>query len=1185
MGLVLATFATSCSTSRIKNEEGEYVTDGNGKYVSVQKDSRSIIASVFPALSVEIDKYLDRKLSAYRDGDLFEFPDDGEFQILLKAACATSKVADSCITEDVRKGLLFLARDRFNTQRLRVIYPKLVDRIFKEAKSGVETCLAGKKYAEAREILWTAPTRSGIPEVDNPVRELCAQCMNSMVNPPEWAALENEMRAQTAAYLKKGAFDEGMAWLKSVPHVRTYSERLDGKLLSVRDELVKIGVDGKDLESAVEATKDLAMAAEYLYDLTDRTDTSVEKIEKSGGYAPDLKSYEQRIQEYREMLIRFNCTTSNADRVVAKFKEGAEPFLRPLYKGPVVDQITKEFLFLGPGALNLRIDGLRDELGKELFDAKVASEANVLGEKVKGLVAAKKFAEARETVWGSYSTGRADMDVAMRPIAIRLMRETINSAHWKQIQSEVSEKRDALFAKDDYDAFLVWMADYPLVRGYTIGFDEAAKIATEKLVRLGIPQDKVSAAAEASLRMAVEVDRLVDLTDTTIAATPNAKKELPKELDEILARYRSELIRLDCSAEGADRAVQQVREAVVPYLDGSLEPEGEPVLLLGTAALNNRIEALREQELFAAKSQKYQWIFDELNNHVRNFVDAGKFAEARTYIRDISLVGDPEWDARIYAARVGLLNGLVNPAMYKALSADLDSKVSAFLEKKDYEGLVAYADAYPFVHDDYQRIMDGLEATKTAMSGLKIGKESAESYIDELRARIDKVLDSRSSSYAIPERKLDLDPLEKSLAELEKAVYAQHCGTSSSALPGAKKSFWAKAKTTIGSRDVPSAKELESEILVLMNGVDASMTTWELNRKLEEKLQNSMMGLDALVASRDAERALHAYEDLLASLDAEVSYDSQIAMAEDAISKQACVAGLSADLQAGALLGEYARVMRLLKKGNQLSPDEATAILLGSVFLGQPAVFDAALKLKANADGISTRDPLRRNAVLLAIQTGHNEFLSKLVSAGASFTVVDAIGNTAVHYAVQRGNIAVLKAMLAKNDVDKVNLAGESALFMAVRKNQAAIAAVLTEAKANANARNGKSQSVFDVACICGSRDVLDVLAKAGASYGPEQLSLAARSNRLAVVQWLVANGVDVNADGVMESAACGSDIKAYLVGEGGLVAPCDCPVCKPVPEAPAAEKPEEVPLEKETKDELRVSEASGEIRFVVKEK
>ena len=77
----------------------------------------------------------------------------------------------------------------------------------------------------------------------------------------------------------------------------------------------------------------------------------------------------------------------------------------------------------------------------------------------------------------------------------------------------------------------------------------------------------------------------------------------------------------------------------------------------------------------------------------------------------------------------------------------------------------------------------------------------------------------------------------------------------------------------------------------------------------------------------------------------------------------------------------------------------------------------------------------------------------------------------------------------------------------------------------------------MDAACLAGSRDVLDVLADAGAKYGPAQLALAAKMDHLAVAQWLVGKGVDVNAPGVMASCVRKSATKRYLVGEGGLPA------------------------------------------------
>ena len=442
-----------------------------------------------------------------------------------------------------------------------------------------------------------------------------------------------------------------------------------------------------------------------------------------------------------------------------------------------------------------------------------------------------------------------------------------------------------------------------------------------------------------------------------------------------------------------------------------------------------------------------------------------------------------------------------------------------------------------------------------------LAQKDAAQYIDTLAARIRELMEKRGGTRPVETDK-DLAELEKALAELEKGIVAQYYR------PEEVKQFCEKVK---------------AEILALITKTPDPMTTWELNEALKARLDKYVSQTDSLIAKRDAANAASAYAKLLAEIDAEVSFDSQIAMAEDAIAKQLGIKCPAANLKMNALLGEYARTMRLLKLGKKIEKAQATVALLGGVYLDQPAVVTRALELGADVNGTSDRDPFARTGILLAIQVGHISFIKQLADAKAALNPVDAKGDTALHYAVRRGNLAVVKAMLAKNDVNKANAQGESAIFIAVRKNQAAIAAALTAAKADVTVKNAKGVSVMDAACLAGSRDVLDVLGDAGAEYGPAQLIIAAQKNRLAVAQWLIGKGVDVNAPGVMEATVCKTDTQCYLVHEGGLLKQCpkDCGEAKEG--CKKAEAPKAAATEAKAAP-AKIAEATGTINFKVSE-
>lgn len=165
-------------------------------------------------------------------------------------------------------------------------------------------------------------------------------------------------------------------------------------------------------------------------------------------------------------------------------------------------------------------------------------------------------------------------------------------------------------------------------------------------------------------------------------------------------------------------------------------------------------------------------------------------------------------------------------------------------------------------------------------------------------------------------------------------------------------------------------------------------------------------------------------------------------------------------------------------------------------------------------------------------------------------TAVDKDGNTIAHYAAKSGNLSVLKAVTSGASVDVVNNLGNTPLAIAVVRNQpalveAVIAAVKKDAlKKFVNSANKQGETAFDIAARFGSRDVLDVLANAGAEYSIKDLILAAKSDHVAIAQWLVNQGLDVNAGGVMDVACPATRTGRYLITEGGLVSKHACVLC-----------------------------------------
>jgi len=1079
-----------------------------------------------------------------------------------------------------------------------IVAPAFAENIIAKIRPYVEKKVQEGDYEGAREALWRAPLSVGDNTlVAGMVRESFIDLLRTKVNPAEWAVIEKEIKGKVAEFEKEKQFDEAIAWLKAYRRVRAHSLQLDAKLKTVEAELVKLGVKEDNMAPIMSATGKLVSEAERIVDMTDVTTNAVTTTEgkEIAGIDPDLKAYEERLEEYRKTLIKYDCTEAAAKAIVEKFRRDVGPLLAPLSRPAskaAGSTETKAFLQLGTGGLNARISKLIAALVADM-EAKKAAHLAALREaaikaaidnltaKVKQLVADGEFAKAREAIWEATSTEDIDMNNHVRKVGIELMLKLVNPTHWAAIEKEFADKAKETKENSSYDEAIAWVEAYPDIRTYTEAIDAKLDVVKDELAKIGIAADKVQPVVDETQKATIEVERLVSHVDEVKKSVTKGEKKLPlDEYEKLLAEYRTALVRNDCTEENADKLVANFKAKIEPYIAILTGGTEKSELLLGSNAINDRLAKLRAKTVDMFKSQKYRHVFTDLIAKVSEAVAEGRYSEARNVVRDVELVQDAEWDARIYATRIGLLNSVVNPNQCAALLKEIDAKAKELFDAKQYEAFVEYAKNYEYVHDTYQQIIDALAQVKSAMVGLTIAEKDAGEYIDKLTARIRVWMEKRTGTYTAETDK-DLEELEKALAELEKGIVAQYYR------PEEVKEF---------------CKTVKNEILALIAKTPDPITTWELNEALKARLDSYLGKVAGLIAKRDAAAAAAKYGKLLADIDAEVSFESQITMAEDAISHQLGVVCPCAAFEMNAVMGDYARIMRLLKRGDKVSEVEATTILVGAVYLNQPAMFKRALELGAKIDSPAARDPRKRPAMLVAIQTGHPSFLAPINEAKGDQKVVDANGNTALHYAMRSGNLSVVKAIFSQVDPKAVNAKGETALFSALRRNQAGAAKFLIELfkgkddeqtaatrKAFVCLKNADGKDAFTVACESNARDVLDVLASAGAEYGTANLIEAARANRVTIAEWLVEHGADVNAEGVMAAAFGSPDADdtatyKYLVREGGVALKRTPKCCKEIRAKLADAEKALAAAEAEKANAEKSKKVSGSITFEASE-
>lgn len=761
------------------------------------------------------------------------------------------------------------------------------------------------------------------------------------------------------------------------------------------------------------------------------------------------------------------------------------------------------------------------------------------------------------------------IDVFIRKDVIALsekfLLEKVNPPCWSKIRAGLmADGTEQLVADGKIAELRQKVAGWPRTRVYTEDIESRLGGFAGALVASGLPDYGLTLALAATRELADEAKGLFDEPDRLeyvqrakdATAVGSAEFETYRRL---LADYRAKLIGAGCEAAAADSIVAQLAGGSLSEADAA--KPGFDMMVLGSSAVNMRIESLGARLVSTAASNRTAVALDGLEKDVSALVADGKFAEAKDLLKARCATGDVLLDGFAKPKCDELLTKVVVPAEVTAAERELNAKVEAFCAASNYAACVEFlakeaedapADVAAALTDRRAKILDDWYAGQAAafcadlLESVKDGRlADARKSLAEMKLSGLAELDSRLCGLRIGLLEFVVNPLlrERLEAEIGTNVTA-FCAAGD--VVGLRRYVEGYAypddvagqlTTAFSDRYASvctnSVEQLDAEAIVKFVGEGTQLldpqTTAELSGALRDRLE-------AALAEADAHAQEWTVRRLTSGAEGGVSVDEQIKLAGEAIAKQ--LAAKNANLKVNALLGEYARVLRCMRAGRQLPDDGAATLLLGGVCLNQPRMVDLAIEaFDADVDAVSARDPLGRSALLLAVQCGQMEMVEKLLKLGANPAAADRCGGTMIHSAALGEDLAFFRKVIGLGDVTLTNACGETAAFTAVRLNKPEFLAALLEAGTDVSVVNADGLSVFDVACQCGTAATLDALVAAGAEFGVEQLILAVRSGCLPAVTWLVGKGVDVNAPGVMAAAEKGSEVEQYLVREGGVVA------------------------------------------------
>ena len=796
------------------------------------------------------------------------------------------------------------------------------------------------------------------------------------------------------------------------------------------------------------------------------------------------------------------------------------------------------------------------------------------------------YGGARNIVWDVARPGTPAVHKGVSEFLDGLMRK-INAKQFVDVTNAMDKAVSKHLAANDYAGARKYLRSIRPIQPYA--GDVGGKLAEirAELARMNVP----SAVADEAMAAAKPVLEAVFADETLERVLQKVETKRPDRdlFDEKIAEFRKTLANRDCSPADADKAVAAILTVADPAIRGlHVTKEGgeiAPPEALGITSLNRLVAAERDR-LYAEKVVPAE-VADRikaLRKTIVPLIKAESYEEARNAIFEFGTTGIPEVDDPVFAVKLAFLNARANPAILERACRELPATVDERLAANDIPGAIA---AIKDLKDApaYDEAVDGhLDASAREAVKLDVPEKGASSVVGQTKGVLYGITAPR--------------PSQGRESRLMRAYYAAIGGAKPAEVDwsAVRKCLDAAAERLVAD-DMPrtEADALMDDVLAAFKALLATkpgvraITTEQLNEALAA-LRAEQMAKIATAAKAKAKGKKDA-KPTPVEVVIDIDYDTRINSFIKEIAN-----GVEPNL--ARILGDAARVLRLLRIRANVTPGDATSLFVASIYMGFDDTARLALSLGADINGTSPKDGLRRPAILLALRYGFKGEAASML-ATADRTVRDANSRVTVHYAVHGcngtalvellqlgidaktpdaagetplvlaadwGYTGILGALIPYSDLEAADKDGFTALLRAAQNGRTDIVRILLAAGADIDAKSKDGDGLIELAAkangaellayllderklpptarvvrqlvAAGKVQTLELMVEHGATLTDDHLALAVQNRAFPMVKYLVNRGLDVNAPSVKKATGEGGGTNdgSYYGPDGGTI-------------------------------------------------